>query len=415
MLSEPEPLALISATHDVLAEELGHLERNIPDEMARALDENIFLFSGFKTYHEMNDASRLLKDDDGGFKPFDRFLQDVQAIDAQYNQNYLYAEYNFATASTQMAAKWADIERDGDEYDLQYRTAMDGLVRPEHAALEGITLPPSDKFWNDYYPPNGWNCRCTAVQVLKDKYPTSDSDQACAAGERATTQIGKNGQNKAAMFRFNPGKAGKVFPPKHPYYKAPAEVKKQMNVIVMTMMTVTDPREAEYRRYKDDPEYRDVERNEKGGLKAIHKDHKTHPNDDKRYFAEKLTGDQLESEFMDKAFALGHSVIFRAEAENVTDLDMYLDGKLMDLISVTKNSVHFRNQLNRKNGQLKDYNTLYNEDNNSICMYFHDPSYYSYDKVKKGLELLSGLTEVQIKTVYILRNDGTDIERHDFP
>lgn len=240
MLSEPEPLALISATHDVLAEELVHLERNIPDAMARALDENIFLFSGFKTYHEMNDASRLLKDDDGGFKPFDRFLQDVKAIDAQYNQNYLYAEYNFAMASTQMAAKWADIERDGDEYDLQYRTALDGLVRPEHAALEGITLPPSDKFWNEYYPPNGWNCRCTAVQVLKDKYPTSDSDQACAAGERATTRIGKNGENRAAMFRFNPGKAGKVFPPKHPYYKAPAEVKKQMKVIVMMVMTATE-------------------------------------------------------------------------------------------------------------------------------------------------------------------------------
>ncbi len=415
MLSEPEPIALISATHDVLAEELGHLERNIPDEMARALDENIFLFSGFKTYHEMNDASRLLKDDDGGFKSFDRFLQDVQAIDASYNQNWLYAEYNFATASTQMAARWADIERDGDEYDLQYRTAMDGLVRPEHAALEGITLPPSDKFWNEYYPPNGWNCRCTAVQVLKDKYPTSDSDQACAAGERATTQIGKNGENKAAMFRFNPGKAGKVFPPKHPYYKAPEEVKKQMNVIVMTMVTVTDPREAEYRRYKDDPEYRDVERNEKGGLKAIHKDHKTHPNDNKRYFAEKLTGDQLEMEFMGKAFALGHRVIFRAEAENVTDLDMYLDGILMDLVSVTENSVHFRNQLRRKNDQLKDYNAIHKEDNHSVCMYFHDPSYYSYDKVKVGLEEVSKWTGLQIKTVYILKNDGTDIERYDFP
>ena len=239
MLSEPEPLALMNATHDILAEELGHLERNIPDEMARALDENIFLFSGFKTYHEMNDASRLLKDEDGGFKSFDRFLQDVQAIDASYNQNWLYAEYNFATASTQMAAKWADIERDGDEYDLQYRTALDGLVRPEHAALEGITLPPSDKFWNEYYPPNGWNCRCTAVQVLRDKYPRSDSDAACEAGERATTQIGKNGENKAEMFRFNPGKAGKVFPPKHPYYKAPAEVKKQVNVIVATLVTKT--------------------------------------------------------------------------------------------------------------------------------------------------------------------------------
>ena len=235
MLSEPEPLALMNATHDILAEELGDLEHNIPDEMARALDENIFLFSGFKTYHEINDASRLLKDDGGGFKSFDRFLQDVQAINASYNQNWLYAEYNFATASTQMAAKWADIERDGDKYDLQYRTALDGLVRPEHAALEGITLPPSDKFWNEYYPPNGWNCRCTAVQVLKDKYPTSDSDQACEAGERATTQIGKNGENKAAMFRFNPGKEGKVFPPKHPYFKAPASAKKAIKTATDTL------------------------------------------------------------------------------------------------------------------------------------------------------------------------------------
>ena len=229
MLSEPEPLALMNATHDVLAAELDTLRRSIPDEMARALDENIFLFSGFKTYHEMNDASRLMKDDDGGFKPFGQFLQDVQAIDASYNQNWLFAEYNFAAASTQMAAKWADIEQDGDEYNLQYRTASDGLVRPEHAALEGITLPPSDKFWDQYLPPNGWNCRCTAVQVLKDKYPESDSDQACAAGERATTQIDKNGNNKAEMFRFNPGKSGKVFPPKHPYFKAPASAKKAVS------------------------------------------------------------------------------------------------------------------------------------------------------------------------------------------
>ena len=184
----------------------------------------------------------------------------------------------------------------------QYRTALDGLVRPEHAALEGITLPPSDKFWNEYYPPNGWNCRCTAVQVLKDKYPTSDSDQACASGERATTQIGKNGENKAAMFRFNPGKAGKVFPPKHPYYKAPQEVKKQMKVIVMTMVTVTDPREAEYRRYKDDPNYTDVERNEKGGIKGSHIGH----NFDKK-------GGKYEKHVQNAGYEAGHSVILEDE------------------------------------------------------------------------------------------------------
>ena len=139
------------------------------------------------------------------------------AIDEAYNHNYLRAEYNFATNSTLSAVRWQNYAKDGDRYNLQYRTALDERVREEHRMLEGITLPPSDKFWDKYYPPNGWNCRCTVVQVLKDKYPTSNSDQACASGERATTQIGKDGSNKAAIFRFNPGKAMKLMPPKHPY------------------------------------------------------------------------------------------------------------------------------------------------------------------------------------------------------
>ncbi len=84
-------------------------------------------------------------------------------------------------------------------------------MREEHAALDGITLPPSDKFWNHYLPPNGWNCRCTAVQVLKGKYPQSDSDCACAAAD------GIADTPKKQIFKFNPGKQMKVFPPKHPY------------------------------------------------------------------------------------------------------------------------------------------------------------------------------------------------------
>ena len=431
MLSEPEPLALISATHDVLAEELGHLERNIPDEMARALDENIFLFSGFKTWHEMNDASRLLKDEDGGFKSFDRFLQDVQAIDASYNQNWLYAEYNFATASTQMAAKWADIERDGDEYDLQYRTAMDGLVRPEHAALEGITLPPSDKFWNEYYPPNGWNCRCTAVQVLKDKYPTSDSDQACAAGERATTQIGKNGQNKAAMFRFNPGKAGKVFPPKHPYlpkgcgkckftklaYNPNRDECIACKEIQKNMEADRQRREAnrkEYERLKKDPEYLDVEINKKGGVKGTHIRHeKKSPEKDELFFKELskdgkgFTTTQLEYFCQDILYWLGNSAILCDEGiyskpnQRDTALDLLLNGKRMDIRSVTSFKENYRNQLWGKNSQLGRFNRLpyVTEEADSVCLYFHDPSMYDPDKVKEGFEDLK-------KTYYIDKETG---------
>ncbi len=219
MLSEKEPRSLIEETFNVLQKPLKDLSitQEIPPELTATLEENVFVFSGFKTYHELKEASMLLKDEKGGFKSFERFSRDVESIDKKYNKNYPAAEYEFAVSSTQMAVRWKDLEKDGDRYNLQYRTAGDDRVREEHAALNGITLPPSDKFWNEYYPPNGWRCRCTAVQVRKGKYPESDSDEAVKAGEKATTQIGKNGTNKSKIFRFNPGKQEKIFPPKHPY------------------------------------------------------------------------------------------------------------------------------------------------------------------------------------------------------
>ena len=42
-----------------------------------------------------------------------------------------------------------------------------------------------------------------------------------AAGERATTSLDKHGNNRAAIFRFNPGAQETLFPPRHPYYKTP--------------------------------------------------------------------------------------------------------------------------------------------------------------------------------------------------
>ena len=48
----------------------------------------------------------------------------------------------------------------------RYVTTGDDRVRPTHAALDGITLPKEDKFWERFYPPNGWNCRCQAIPLF---------------------------------------------------------------------------------------------------------------------------------------------------------------------------------------------------------------------------------------------------------
>ena len=48
---------------------------------------------------------------------------------------------------------------------LQYQTAGDDRVRPEHAAWDGTTLPVDDDWWNVHYPPCDWECRCTVIQL----------------------------------------------------------------------------------------------------------------------------------------------------------------------------------------------------------------------------------------------------------
>lgn len=167
--------------------------------------------SGIKTFHELNEALPSLVGDDGRIKPFNRFLNEVQRIHQSYNVNYLRTEYNLAQASSLMAARWKQFEQDGDRYLLQYRTVGDKRVRRSHRMLHGITLPITSRFWNEYFPPNNWNCRCTVVQVRKGKYPESNEQEAMKLGMEATA--GKYRE----MFLFNPGKSMTCFPAYNAY------------------------------------------------------------------------------------------------------------------------------------------------------------------------------------------------------
>ena len=181
------------------------------EAMRKRLERSNYVFSGLKTFHELNEAFPSLLDENGNRKTFERFLNDVRKIDETYNSNYLRAEFNFVQASAEMAAKWERFMQDGDRYYLQYRTAGDAKVRPAHAEMAGITLPASDPFWAEFYPPNGWGCRCSVVQIRKSKYPATDHEEAMARGESAL-ELDKKG-----MFRFNAGMEQKTMPDYNPY------------------------------------------------------------------------------------------------------------------------------------------------------------------------------------------------------
>ena len=195
--------------------------------MLQKLQNDAFIFSGLKTHAQLMEAGSFLRDETGKIRNFESFSHEFNKVNKDYNQNYLQAEYQFAISTSQSAANWANLD-DSDRYNLQYRTASDDRVRDSHAVLHNTTLPKDDPFWLSYYPPNGWRCRCTAVEVRKSRYETSDPEQALQTGEKATSQIGKDGKNKLEIFRFNPGAEQKIFPPKHPYnkLKGAEEVKK---------------------------------------------------------------------------------------------------------------------------------------------------------------------------------------------
>lgn len=392
---------LINETYRVLSEGVNSaITEEVPAELTQSLLNNTYIFSGFKTYHEMRQASALLRSSTGGFKSFEQFYRDVKKIDNTYNRSYLAAEYEFAVQSTQMAVKWKDWEEMGDRYMLQYRTAGDERVREEHAALNNTTLPMSDKFWDSYLPPLGWRCRCTVVQVRKDKYRISDSDAACKAGEHATSLP------KQKIFRFNPGKTGKVFPPKHPYLpkgcgscevKLSFDPKREVCKVCLFL-----DKEKRYQYNKDlydklskDPNYKDVEFDEvTGGLKASHIGH----NFDK-------VGGEYEKQAQRAGVKQGYSVIFEDEYSNILG-QRFTEGKWNSLKfeiagcetgssnNILRGLKHCASKRETEVAVIVLPNTPFNKDifDNSIGRY-------------KGLEKLNDGQYVRFKRIICINNE----------
>lgn len=221
-LSNKAVKPLIKETFKVLNEavETG-ISTEIPHRMLKKMKTDVFVFSGMKTYAQLKEASTLLFDEKGNIKSAAAFIHDVQKVNSTYNVNYLRAEHQYAISASESASRWHDFQESGDKYLLQLRTANDDRVRDSHAILHNITLPKSSPFWDRYFPPLDWGCRCLVIEVLKGKYEVSRLEDVEKIGEKATPE----------MFRYNPGKQGIIFPPNHPYHKLSKQAKEVVQEI----------------------------------------------------------------------------------------------------------------------------------------------------------------------------------------
>ncbi|GIV32614.1 MAG: hypothetical protein KatS3mg031_0149 [Chitinophagales bacterium] len=116
-----------------------------------------------------------------------------------------------------MAARWLEYEQNKEGLLLRYETAGDERVRDSHRILQGITRPVNDPFWNTYYPPNDWNCRCDVIPMHRK----SDAQQITPDSRLPKPQLPKNFQNNVA-------KTGVIFRETHPYFALQEQGKKEI-------------------------------------------------------------------------------------------------------------------------------------------------------------------------------------------
>ncbi|SDE53868.1 phage minor head protein [Riemerella columbipharyngis] len=159
--------------------------------------QNLFKFSGAKTYTLLEEINQILNSNKG--ETFDSFKNEVLKLNPRYNKNYLQAEWQTAKQAGYHAANWDEYQNNKDLYpNLKYKTQGDNRVREPHRLLNGIIAPLDSDFWKTHYPPNGWRCRCYVVQTAEK--PTNENDIPTL-----------NEKEMPKEFRGNVGISGEIF------------------------------------------------------------------------------------------------------------------------------------------------------------------------------------------------------------
>lgn len=64
------------------------------------------------------------------------------------------------------AGEWAQIEDNAQDAPfLMYDAVDDNRTREQHRAWNGLVLRWDDPWWQTHRPPNGYNCRCSVIQL----------------------------------------------------------------------------------------------------------------------------------------------------------------------------------------------------------------------------------------------------------
>lgn len=143
--------------------------------------------AGIYQQDAVRDIYQAIEDSARKGTPYAKFAEDVQkrlqARDLQWDKSgdmidrstgeivgesltpaRLQTVYRTNMQSAFMAGRWQELQETKAWMPyLQYTAVMDSRTRAAHRALHGQVYHIDDPFWDAFYPPNGFNCRCTVT------------------------------------------------------------------------------------------------------------------------------------------------------------------------------------------------------------------------------------------------------------
>lgn len=141
---------------------------NAPDDVyTAAMEQNLFHFSAAKTLAEVQELNKAFRDSSN----YNDFKIKAAGITNTFNDRWQRTEHRTAVQVAESASQYRQLKTTVKTLPLWvYRTVGDDKVRPEHAMLDGLTLPAGDPEWGKIYPPNDWNDRCWVDAIPLDEF-----------------------------------------------------------------------------------------------------------------------------------------------------------------------------------------------------------------------------------------------------
>lgn len=157
------------------AEAIDYLKGKLPetsvahDDLAGPVHGKVFTIAGATKADLVRDIQRSLVSALENGTTITQFRKDFDKAVQQHGWTYKGKRgwrtsviFDTNMRSAHMAGRWAQLQAGKARRPfLQYRTAGDARVRPQHRAWNGLIYPVDASFWLTHYPPNGWGCRCT--------------------------------------------------------------------------------------------------------------------------------------------------------------------------------------------------------------------------------------------------------------